>query len=520
MPRTALISIQNNKGFPRLNGPTEIQNLVYPSSGIDSLPSIYLGSAGGVRGMFVFASGAIPAQDNYNIAKSTDQIGVSDAMEYINDPSNYDDDEQRQVFEARKRNAEAAVPIFLNDIINIYGETDSALNHVQIICYSTSLEEEQYTWASKIMNSTNWTNERWRKLLIPFLMADFIDVLPDGVEVSGANAPNNNMAYNAICIMTPAADNLEGHFTVFGSLLFGMFISANGCSWNVKSNSHALEQRYNAILNGFTSARRYTDSLVWFTEILQTYLARNRRGWTDVWPNHLSRSGSPISFISEDMWEQLKRSNAPLIHSLVSHARANLSVNRRFKDLMSDLADAVLSLSVSTVRGGPRGGAVNFVPGSPNEAFGPKSGLIAELSSLKPQLAVAAVRVGFSVWQERTKAFRNNQKLFDWIKNVANSPLNMRKPSLYSVATWPLWRVIMTYSPYGHMRQFSNKEIKARADHLLLFLETSPYKVMQSKKACAALVSYRDWWLKAKFEKHVPDRSISILDSILNELRV
>lgn len=519
----ALISIQSNNGFPKLNGNRAAQDLVYPEAGIANMPCLFLGSANGDRPMFVFAAGAIPAHDNYATAKSTDQIGVSDAMEFLNDAASFEDDEIGSALKARLENATPSVGVFTNELLRVFGSISNGLNAVQIIAYSTNSEDERFTWASKVMDASGWTYERWRALLLPFLMADFIDELPEGVEVSGGNQPDSNMGYNAICLMIPPSDaQISGSYVVFGALLYGMFIANNGgSSWNIISKDKRSFDAYHSLVNGFSTGRPWESSLVWFSEMVQTYLHRNGKNWNSIWPNHLSQSGSPVSFVSQDIWEnQFRQRHSSLINSIIRYARANIYPGARFKALMAEFAD-IATASSRQAAGDRRGGnlIIPVIHNTSNPSmFSAKSGLITELNGYPMPLILPAIRVGFMPWQERINAFREGPKLFKWIEKVAQTQIT-QKPTLYAIASWPLWRVILLHSPYGRMGLFRNKEITIRAKNILQFIEGNPTAVMQRPEACRKLVSYREWWIKASSSPKTKDMSVLLLDDILNLLR-
>ena len=145
-----MVSLANARthGLPILNGNPKFNTLSYPASGIPDLPCTFLGSTIGHGEMcFFFASGAIPAQDNYELAMSERDIQMSAIVAAPASRSN------SPGYRARLSNARQASTVWFSLYSTAIGLDASTLKQCQIITYGRWENVATHiTWTSRMLD--------------------------------------------------------------------------------------------------------------------------------------------------------------------------------------------------------------------------------------------------------------------------------------------------------------------------------------------------------------------------------
>lgn len=490
----SLISINNQitHGLPVLNG-AEVENfVVYPGSQIGNLPSTFLGtSKSTVDTCFFFAAGAVPAQSNYQTCMS-EEVATSHATIFYTRAQRFLGDyalEFLNTLGARKTNAVVAANGFLATMRAVFGANTGSLGHCQIMCFNSEAGG-RIVWTSRALDLQAKSDRQIKALLVPFLMGGEVDTPPEGVEGSDPDLQNQDHNYNGIVLrlysLDANMDNVPGRHFDFAGVLYDFFVESRGfVSWITRTSNGALQREYFAKLDGLNIASRDMSSLFWFQTLLQEYINRHGKSWSDLWD--LGMTGQPSSFITEHAWLTLK--DSPEAKAIIAHIRAN----RPFTAVLKSKTRKLSRLAIETRPLPPvRGRAANTL--SSGHPIRVNERLQENVLGMPLRLQKLAVSLSPVVW-EKMKPFRDAKEFEEWLGEYGNyqDPENDLPVDRANITSWPLWPLVLSTNPHN-TRQLGDWELQEKSAQVLRALTDRSDKVAVINKCLDALQHYRQWW--------------------------
>jgi len=504
---------QTTHGLPVLNGPEGVSNVVlYPEMGISKLPCTFLGATQSHREtLFIFASGAIPAQKHYEEIK-TNEVSVSQVVAIGAGAANILDlrEDERVTFRHRRAYANQAVDVALQMMRHVFGtHRRDAMRACQIICIGRLYQPvDNLIWMSIPLDLGGKSRNGMRRLLIPFCMGDEMDNYT-ALEGSDQDPEHEDQTYQGFILRVfhgRAAVQLNAHCFDFGTVFRAFFFNDDGSTaWVVKTNNEHDIAAYNRAFDGvllIDQADQTAPSLYSFTHTLTKYLTQHGRNWADFWPRS---PFSPRFRLSAQVWRD-HFSVSPIVNAIITHVKAKRPINAEFSNNLEEL-DRLMSA---------RGGGSNMRRLSSHAIF-VNMRLVESLGRMTPpQLAYGAV-LPITAWSHILHPFENQEAYNAFVRrehpSLTDSPTNAQTIS------WPLWFFIIQFRPNVYTN-FNRYEFVHRANRVLAFLRRHADVVIQSDGAIKALLAYRRQWVRAELGlgRWSESRALSSLDSVLIHL--
>jgi hypothetical protein len=549
MENPPLISIDNptTQGMPIMeqNGAAsydpQLNLIVYPAQGLQTMPSLLVGISRSPRDVvFYFGTGALPAQANYEqCGMGISEFRLSDATVFFNDMPDAREmiagwtDDMKQQMQARLRNARQAVNLFLVVLRSTLGHDTSPLSKSQILTFSPYRDHP--TWFSRILNVSGFSNERFRRLLIPFCMGQEVDMNPVDMPGSDNDIAEHPYFYSGFIfrflnLASPHVLSFPGHHANFSLALQDLFLHDRGhTKWIVQLTTTEQRttyiQRQHNLRTQINLMEQYF-SLFWTQFRLEQYLQVHGREWRDVWPRDAPNMG-PAFFITPIDWVNFF-ARTPRVAQIMAHVRANRPitpgwvadmrhlynsiVSRRLNvpnlpsrlrreheasGIPTSLADAALYARIfrpkaNRYTGGASSSSTEF-------HFGPPSDLVANLKRFPFETNARAALLSYKAWRNRGP-FESLKEYETWINaNAGFQDLNNQiKCTVADVANWPLWVFILRSPIQPRANKWPWHELEILTKRAVEHLSLQPIRAAMLLATNQCLMRFRREWLLAE----------------------